>query len=755
MPAVTGHAACGGGHHPRPEKRRRTPRHGLTEDRRVFEQHRRFKSSDKEQKARRMIPPKIRQQRHVPERLCAVVAREFKQSQPALALFDEFLPLTSYSRDFSSRLLDVARGDGGASWEMRRLAALMLENQVLKLAPDNAEEFDLLFVRLGLKAATGKGHEIDRSVLREGYTTTHFCRFVVEFRQKLGRLERVHARLCGGRTSPGALRDFVNLSKRECKISIARYLFTPEEVVRRIVGQLRISRGVPDLDHREPLFVGREMERAVDLLPDYEAAILKRLCDAPLIYWVAKTTGSELNSLVEYPLTTVVLVVKPPGSSVEFEIKRAGKRRGPVLSVVYERGGYTVPPPHRLDGGSMLSFLRHEARSGAMFANAYRQAHGSEPPMSVMVARSSIFGVPRNGGDVENILEYFTTPERFGSGFQDMRAAMKDCVYAFNEHDEIAIKLPGDFALAVQFIHHARPGQAILSNTSSFRLDKVAYYLSEGGPEFYYKQGLRTDYTNEDARRLADDVLEEALGVYAPPAVPYRSHRQYVSAALSTEANRARADHVFLDAMRQLGKYWGTLLALRGYSWGESFVARNVGLKSYWHNGQWKVRLVFMDHDCLNVADKSDRDFHSVHAYNGIATDARYIGGDLIYTRERQTAVYFLREIYRAPQPVYDEGKQVFYDAIRTAYKATHVAMLTNPQLGKFFHKVFLERLRDWDKVVTSYFAMRSNGADVEAWKEKVRRTLKEKGYAKHVIEGHLKTIESHSAFLTNQRFLY
>lgn len=708
-----------------------------------------------------MSSPQTRQRIQVPERLRAVVAREFGQSRQALALFEEFLPLASYSRDFTARLLDAARGAGDASWEVRRLAALMLENQLLRLAPgDEVEEFDLLFVRLGLKKATGEAREIVPSVLREGYTTTLLAGFAAEFRRRLERLSRVHAGLRGATTKPRALRDFVNLSRRECKITLARYVFTPEEVVRRILGSLRLSRGVPDLDYNEPLFVGEESARAVALLPDYEAEILRRLGARPVIYWVSKATSAELNSLVEYPLTTVVLVVKPPGSTVEFEIKRAGKKRGPVLSVVYERGGYTVPPPHRLDGGSMLSFLRHEARSGARFAHAYRQAHGAEPPMSVMVSRSSIFGVPRGQGcngaaEVENILEYFTTPERFGSGFREMRAAMKECVYAFNEHDETAVKLPGDFALAVQFVHHARPGQAILAGTSSFRLDKVAHYLSPRGPESYFKRGLGLDYANEDARRLADEVLEEALGVYEPPDAPYRRHRQYVGAALASEANRARADRVYLDLMRQLGRYWGTLLAVRGYSWGESFVGRNVGLKSYWQGGEWRVRLVFMDHDCLNLADKSDRDFHSVHAYHGIATDARYIGADLIYTNERQTAAYFLREIYRAPQPLYEEGKQNFYDAVRRAYKTTQVAMLTDPRLGKFFHKTFLERLRDWDRVVASYFAMKSNGANVEAWKQKVRRALREKGYPKNVIEGHFKTIDAHSAFLKNKSFLY
>ncbi len=157
------------------------------------------------------------------------------------------------------------------------------------------------------------------------------------------------------------MRDFISLSRYECKISVARYLFTPEEVVERIIGQLRTSKGVPDLDRAQPSHISDDVAHTLELLPRYEAEILRRLSSAPIIYWVAEATSSEINSLVEYPLTTVVLVVKPPGSALEFEIKRAGRRRGPALGVVYERNGSIVPPPHRLDGGSMLSFLRHEA----------------------------------------------------------------------------------------------------------------------------------------------------------------------------------------------------------------------------------------------------------------------------------------------------------------------------------------------------------------------------------------------------------
>lgn len=702
-----------------------------------------------------MSPSKILQDRLLPQSLGNIILHEFGHDTLALALFKEFLLSRAYCRSFALKLIDLAKRSTGVSWELRRVAALMLENQVLKLSPDNVEEFDLLIVRLGLKTSHGKGYKIDDSVLKEGYSTTHFCRFLLEFRRKLERHRWVHERLAGSRTTQSALRDFISLSKCDCKITVARYLFRPEEVVEQIVKQLRTTRGVPDLDQRQPTYIDDAVAHTLSRLPPYEAKILRALCQSPIIYWFSEATSSEINSLVEYPLTTVVLIIKPPGSPLEFEIKRAGRRQGPALSVVYQRNDYTVPPPHRLDGGSMLSFLRHEARYASLFSSIYRRVHEAEAPMSMIVSRSSIFGVPSNGTEA-NILEYFTDPHLFGDGFQEMRTSLKDCVYAFNKQDKSnAIKIPGDFGFAVHFLHHSTPGQAILSGTSSFRLNKVAAYLSEQGPDIYFKKGLRVDYSRRDARWLADSVLEEVLGLYSPPAVPYRSQKQYVAAAFAVPENRSRADHIFLDSIQQIGTFWGTLLALRGFSWGESFVPRNVGLKSFWEDGHWKVKIIFMDHDCLNVVEKYEKNFESLHAFNGIATDARFIGGGLIETREQQTAIYFLKLIYRVREEVCDEGRSLFYKAIQKAYRATHDAMLTDPELEKLFDKVFLERLRDWDTIVGSYLKAKSNGSRLDAWKEQVRKSLKEKGYGRGLIETHIKTIETYSGFLENQTFLY
>ncbi|HEX8843168.1 MAG TPA: hypothetical protein VF791_00785 [Pyrinomonadaceae bacterium] len=700
-----------------------------------------------------MSPSKSRQYHYLPNRLYNIISHAFDHSPLALDLFNRFLSRRTYRRSFALKLIGVAKRSNDEPWEIRRLAALMLENQVLKLSPDNIEEFDFLLVQLGLKSSPGKRCEITDSVLKEGYSTTHLNRFILEFRRKLERLNRIHERMAGSRTSQSAMRDFIKMSKCDCKISVARYFFKPEEVVEQIVKQLRTSKGVPDLEH--PPYVDKEAAHTFDLLPDYEATILRELCKTSIIYWVSKSTSSEINSLVEYPLTAIVLVIKPPGSHLEFEIKRAGKRRGHVLNIVYWRGGHEVPIPHRLDGGSMLGYLRHEAKHGSRFSIIYRHVHGSEAPMCLFVSRSAIFGVPKKGAE-EKILEYFTSPRLFGNGFYEMRKAMRESVTAFDEEEGAnGEKIPGLLGLSIQFLNHSIPGQAILSGTSSFRLNRVAAYLTDQGPEIYFKRGLRVEYSRRDAKWLADEILEEILGVYSPPAVPYRSYKQYVAAAFAVGANRDRADQIFLDSVQQIGTFWGTLLALRGFSWGESFVSRNVGLKSFWSNGHWKVKAILMDHDCLTVVDKSERVFQSLHAFEGISTDARYIGGDLIATRQQQTALFFLQQIYRVRENVGNEGKALFYRAIKKAYGATHDAVLTNSKLRNLFNKIFVERLCDWDMIVSSYLKTKSNGAGVEAWKEKVRTALREKGYSQKLIETHLETVETYSGFLENQSFLY
>src|SRR6266571_5889665 len=661
-------------------------------------------------------------------------------------LFDEFLQHNAYSRDFCLKMLAVARQARKDAWESRRLAILMLEHQILKLNQRNLDEFDFLLTQLNLKQAQGSAHPITNEVLQEGYSTTDLPGFVLELRRKLQRLNHAHEKIRGRKTPDTALRYFWECSRHDCRLSLARYLFTPEEVVDEIIKQLQVTAGVQDHDAERPRFVDDEIARGLSRLPDFERTILKRICESSNVYWVSETTNSKINSLVEYPLATVVLVIKPPGSDIEFEIKRAGRRDHNLLNVVYAREGYTVPPSHRLDGGSMQWLLRFEANAASKLSLIYRLAHGVDAPIANYVSRANIFSVPVARNEVQT-LPYFTEPQPFGRGFSEMRIAMEESVQAFI--DEGNSKLPalrGDLGLTAHFISQVAPAQAILSGTSSFRLDRVAAYLSASGPQWYFEHGLRTPYAAADGKRLVDTILQEILGSYRPPRTRYHNHEQYVAAAFKLTENRATADRTYQSLIQQIAKFWGTLLAVRGYSRGESFVARNVGLKSFWDSGEWKVRIIFMDHDALVIPDHGTRNFLAQNALPEMRLDERYVWGGANGAQFATSEVGYLRSIYRISDSVFNEAQISALRILKGAYRKTQEALTTNLKLQKLFNNQFISRLPDWDSFVTGFLQMNGDQAASDAWKKKMKRMLAAKGYRREAFDSYAAAIEKNRA---------
>src|SRR6185295_14121333 len=85
-------------------------------------------------------------------------------------LVDEFLALRTYHHAFCLKLFELGKNPS-MSWDIRRLAILMAENQILQLQPDQLELFDGVFRELRLKRL-GLHNPIAASVLKEGYSTT-------------------------------------------------------------------------------------------------------------------------------------------------------------------------------------------------------------------------------------------------------------------------------------------------------------------------------------------------------------------------------------------------------------------------------------------------------------------------------------------------------------------------------------------------------------------------------------------------------
>jgi hypothetical protein len=509
-----------------------------------------------------------------------------------------------------------------------------------------------------------------------------------------------------------------------------------------------------DINLSEPQFIKDEISHATKLLPDFEARVLKTLCVTSDIYWVSETTSSKINSVVEYPTTTVVLVIKLPGSEIEFEIKRAGRRGENSLNVVYARNGYMVSPSHRLDGGCMQWLLRYEAHAASRFGLVFRLVHGTQAPIANYISRTTVYSIPCAGGEVQ-MLDYFTEPQYFGKRFRAMRIAMKDSIRAFAHEGTATLPgFPGDLGLTGQFIGQVGPAQAILSGTTSFRLDKLASYLSPHGPELYFKEGLKVAYSSDEARHFADAILEEVLGVYSPPPVRYQSHTHYLEAAFRVDANRKRADQVYLSLMPQIAKFWGTMLAVRGCTRGESFVGRNVGLKSHWDGGEWKVKIIFMDHDALAFPGHDDPVFYADSGIPTMAIDERYIWG---YKEEQfnTSEISYLQRIYQVGNRLDTEARALFEQGLHEAYGKTRQALLTNQRLRSLFHETFLDRLLDWDTVCGGYLKLNNHKSENARWKRKMNAMLTAKGYRKGACNALIATIEKNRPFVERYAFLF
>jgi hypothetical protein len=682
-------------------------------------------------------------------RLCRFLANEFDSHSGVYDLFTQFLSHSSFSKSFFLALLSVARDGVGTPWSTRRAAVLMLEHQILKISQDDFSEFNFVLNQLHLKRSPSVNGDVTQSVRKEGYTTTRLRQFIPEFRRRLERLNRIHARIRGWKTSQAALAEFIDVSRQECRLTLARYVFTPDEVVDEILRQVLVSNGCEDLNSQQPLFVQAETERGLRILPDFEAAILKKLCFSRRIYWVSSETRSEINSLVEYPLTTVVLVIKLPGSDIEFEIKRVGKRPPFSLGVVHARNGYEVAPSHRLDGGNMLWLLRHEANAASRLGIIYRRVHGEPAPLPTYVSRNTICSIPTRSGEQQTV-NYFTDPAVFGDAFDEMRAAMAASVAAFTAEGYMKLPdLPGALGLTAQFLSTVCPGQAILNGTSSFRVDRIAAYLSPDGSARYFAPLSNSAVSSARGRSFADALLEEVLGVYRPP-VTYRNYGDYLAAAFAISHNRGRADSVYKSILQQIGKLWGTLMGAKGYSKGESFVARNVGLRSVWHDGQWQVRTIFMDHDSLVIPGFQEKDFCACHALEGMKLDETYIWGrpgGILGT------VGHLRSLYRIDDEVDRDARRLAEIATREAYQKTQRELGRNPKLRGLFEPVFIERLPKWNQLVTSFIG--TNPARAAKWKQRTRKVLGASGYDDNEVNDYLEALAANRSFLERQSLLF
>jgi len=177
-------------------------------------------------------------------------------------------------------------------------------------------------------------------------------------------------------------------------------------------------------------------------------------------------------------------------------------------------------------------------------------------------------------------------------------------------------------------------------------------------------------------------------------------------------------------------------------------VARNVGLKSRWERGRWRVRIVFMDHDNLQLGHDTPQPLELVR---GMRTDDIYMMGRP--GRGIPGSTGLLREIYRVGPETALGGKAGLLRAMARAYRRTLRALRVDPRLGELLPEPLRREAGDWEAAVRHY--LRRDRAAGGAWKERVRRRLARRGYAEQRIENHLQALEEQGAILESLAPLY
>ena len=647
------------------------------------------------------------------ERLRLVVEQELGQWPAADALVEEFLRRSVWSRALGEALLDAGRN---GAWEHRLAAALMLENLALRFADGEA------FVREVLPAGD-------------------------DLRVRLRRLRHVHARIDGGRTTPAALRAFFRVTATPCRIALSRYLVTPAEVVERVLSMLDTATGLRDVLPGQNAHLSDETDIALRGVPAYEREIGYRLRDLSRTFWVCDRTPSHLHALVEYPIGTVVAVVKPPGSDYEIELKRAGLRGPKPIDVFFARGANILPPSHHLRGGSSGHLLHWERGAGNLLSRVYRLVHGENAALSYTLGMTVMMNVPLGGGEV-NIIRYFNERELYPGDYDVMRRHMLGSIRHLEQMRADPV-YPNAVAMTGGFIGASNPTQAVQLGNSSFRIDRVALYLSRRGPHAYFTRGLDRPYRRADEYALADELFEEVLPGFEPVA-RRGSYQTYVSRTL--RHNQALADRYYLAALEQLGTMWGTVAGARAGSEGESFVPRNIGLRAELIDGAWRVRIRFMDHDALNFNGKHDDDLHPAYRGRAMANDFRHLFGSRAnYHRVVGTAPT-LERIYRPKRDVQRKGYRVIRRAACAAYIKTTEAFKKNRELRQLFFPKFVRRFDDWDIVVNRFVRQRGN---VEGWRRWATGYLRKRRYRKELIREFVRFIPKSGYIWRRAAFIY
>ena len=114
------------------------------------------------------------------------------------------------------------------------------------------------------------------------------------------------------------------------------------------------------------------------------------------------------------------------------------------MSTTFRRNGALVPISHRLQGGSSAANLRWDADATETLAKLFKILIDCPSPVPQTVCINTAYSLPAPGGDT-HIVDYFTLPDAYGDGYQNMRANMQEIAQAYRKETKTRTKpLPSE-----------------------------------------------------------------------------------------------------------------------------------------------------------------------------------------------------------------------------------------------------------------------------------------------------------------------
>lgn len=665
-------------------------------------------------------------------------------------LVREWLSHRAYSRAFANTLFARAR-DRAQPWRVRGLATLLLQCQLVQLrgqstqktlanvandvSGETLDEYRGWFRAFGWAVDESAPQTLGAHVLAQGYSTRALAGFIDQFHARIARGIRALVPAANGRLNAAQRARLWHLSQCESLLYLGRFVFSASEVIDRVEQLAITSDAVSESMHRASALAAHEVPLAVERLPPYEREIAGLLIRRARSFWIPTEGAWHTRGLLDHPARSAALVISPPGSDVEFEIKRAGTGEPRALDIIYRRAQRQVPPSHRLWGLCNGNLLRFEATAGARLARRYRRVHTAEASIARMLAIRVVQGVPGHQGQA-HIMSYFTDERAYGQGFLAMRQAMAEGVAAFDAKvarsgDAPVPALPGPAGLTMRFFVHNPPAQALLVGTSSCRLDILARALAPEAP------GSVPGSSHGSTSALQREILAaEVLAGQLPG--PERELGDIEPLFSGSEA-RVRVEGVFLHVLEQLATLWATMLALRMVSHGESLVGRNLGLRTHFADGRWQVKVISMDHDRLRPCQRNAPSRGLRVLLCGTVYDSRFVFGyrpenssdsaDLPRIGEGRVvgSLDLLERIYRVAGDRARAGRAHFMAHLRAVYRRTRRAISAQVDTEQEFSAVHKQWSGDIDALARAY--ARAGGAAGEAWPRDCADVLAERAW--------------------------